>query len=83
MNDTPPALVIHGRIAEVIRTHRRSWSLDTISATCTAPGCDWRSLGTIAATERAHAAHLATEIAAVCNSPGPAVEKSWKDAEDV
>jgi len=52
------------RIAEVIRIHRRSWSLDAGGATCTAPGCDWRALGTIAVTEHAHSDHLAIEVAA-------------------
>lgn len=104
------------RIAEVLRTHRRSWSLASGGATCTAPGCAWTRLGTIAVTERAHTEHLSAEIVAVlypkhdsieavstyesyevyvdsgradelfkafCNSLGSAIEKSWKDTEDV
>ncbi|BBZ85078.1 Uncharacterised protein [Mycobacteroides abscessus subsp. abscessus] len=107
---------LNERIAEVVSTHRRSWSLDAGGATCTAPACDWRYLGTISVTERAHAEHLSAEIVAAlypkhdnieavstyesyevyvdsgradelfrafCNSLGSAIEKSWKDTEDV
>ena len=59
------ASALNERIAEVVRTHRRSWSLSAAGATCTAPGCDWGRLGTISVTEHAHAEHLSAEIVAV------------------
>lgn len=55
---------LNPRVAEILREHRKWWSVQSAVATCTGPGCDWSNFGTAKRTDDAHAQHQAELIGA-------------------
>lgn len=63
------------RIAQILRDHRKWWTVQSAVAKCTASGCLWSKFGTITQTDAAHAAHLAELIDAVLHPVIETVEQ--------